>query len=115
MKLELDRVCVAEAGDYFQVTFDTDESDGPYLLLQRQFEDADGGYCYVETHDEDYIGHSRVNRALLEQNRFVMELRRREAARIEVTFNATEQDFEELRRILRIMIPHLKVRMDQTG
>ncbi len=110
MKLKLDRVSVAEYGDYFQVAFSaTDEADSPYLVIQRQFEDPDGGVCYVETHDEAYIGHSRVARAALYRSKFVLELRRKKASRIEVTFRTTEQDFKELRRVLRIMIPSLAV------
>ena len=43
-------------GDYYQATFeaeqDTDDPDSPYLLIQRQFEDADDHRCYIETHDK---------------------------------------------------------------
>jgi hypothetical protein len=39
-------------GDYYQATFqveqDTDDPDSPYLLIQRQFEDPDDHWCYVE-------------------------------------------------------------------
>src|SRR5207302_10345914 len=48
-------------GDYYQAMFeaeqDTDDLDSPYLLIQRQFEDPDDHWCYVETHDEKYCGH----------------------------------------------------------
>src|ERR1700747_610835 len=48
-------------GDYFQTTFeaeqDTDDADSPYLLIQRQFQDPDDNWCYIETHDEKYCGH----------------------------------------------------------
>ena len=41
-------------GDYYQATFeaeqDTDDPDSPYLLIQRQFEDPDDNWCYIETH-----------------------------------------------------------------
>src|SRR6266850_5953725 len=44
-------------GDYYQATFqaeqDTDDPDSPYLLIQRQFEDPDDYWCYIETHDEN--------------------------------------------------------------
>jgi hypothetical protein len=26
-------------------------------LIQRQFEDPDDNWCYIETHDEKYCGH----------------------------------------------------------
>jgi hypothetical protein len=61
MKLDAAYVSVAEFDDqYFQVSFDTqDPGDGfdlsaplqPYLIVQRQFEDDDGGVCYIETRD----------------------------------------------------------------
>ena len=39
--------------------FDSSRPDHPYLVVQRQFEDDDGGVCYIETHDHDtYTGHS---------------------------------------------------------
>src|SRR5438270_4979164 len=51
-------------GDYYQATFqaeqDTDDPDSPYLLIQRQFEDPDDHWCYVETHDEKYCGRSSI-------------------------------------------------------
>ena len=53
-------------GDYYQATFeaeqDTDDPDSPYLLIQRQFEDPDDHWCYVETHDEKYCGHFLLRR-----------------------------------------------------
>jgi hypothetical protein len=49
------------AGDCYQAMFEADEEAddlySPYLLIQRQFEDPDDQLCFVETHDEKYIGH----------------------------------------------------------
>ena len=63
-------VSAGEAGDYYQVSFDTEDlekdgthpsgPDGPYLIIQRQFEALDDGQCYVETHDYGYVGHFDV-------------------------------------------------------
>ena len=57
-------VSASEKGDYYQVAFENRDAasdaadvhgpDSPYLLIQRQFEDPDGGECYVETHEEGY-------------------------------------------------------------
>src|SRR5712671_2893151 len=55
----------------FQVSFDNEDPsdddldlsppDHPYLLVQRQFKDDDGGVCYIETLDHDtYTGHFRL-------------------------------------------------------
>ena len=64
MRFHAKHVSVGESGgEYFQVSFDNeDPSDDdldlsppnqPYLLVQRQFEDDDGGVCYIETLDHD--------------------------------------------------------------
>ena len=59
-------IFVCGDGDYYQATFqaeeDTDDPDSPYLLIQRQFEDADDHWCYIETHDETYRGHFLLRR-----------------------------------------------------
>src|SRR5271163_163263 len=61
MRFHAKNVSVAESCDeYFEIPFDC-ESPGvddfdpsvhasPYLVVQRQFEDDDGGVCYMETH-----------------------------------------------------------------
>src|SRR5215831_19336306 len=53
-------------GDYYQATFeaeqDMDDADSAYLLIQRQFEDPDDNWCYIETQDEKYCGHFLLRR-----------------------------------------------------
>lgn len=117
MEVELKHVSAVEDGDYFQIAFDADEddNDGPYILIQRQFEDRDGGQCYVETHDARYCGHVRVKRAVLSRNTLVLELNRKHASRIHVTFIATEGEFDELTRVIQIMIPHAELSRDRAG
>jgi hypothetical protein len=61
MQFHAKYVSASEAGDYYQVSFDTENPgedstdphgpDRPYLIIQRQFETLDGEQCYVETHD----------------------------------------------------------------
>src|SRR5438477_7096382 len=45
---------VSGDGDYYQAMFqaeqDTDDPDSPYLFIQRQFEDPDDHWCYIEAH-----------------------------------------------------------------
>src|SRR6266478_5103553 len=99
----------SEAGDYFQVAFN-ERSDGegaPYLLIQRQFEDEDGDVCYVESHDERFVGHFRIRSARLGRRRFVILVNQRLEA--EVALDISEQTFHEIKRVLRIMIPQLEV------
>ena len=115
MKIYLDHVSAAESGDYYQVQFDAaDDGDGPYVLIQRQFEDVDGGLCYLETHDPDYIGHFGVVRATLGPHRFCLELRRKAFSNVEVTFKTNAPNHIEVSRMLRIMIPCLAV-VDEGG
>lgn len=111
MKIQLDRVSASESGDYYQVTFEGEpnEEDGPYVLIQRQFELPDGGRCYLEAHDQDYVGHFKVARAELGPNRFFLKLARRRAAELEVTFKTTAKNWREVARVMRIIIPHLDV------
>ena len=116
MKIQLDHVSAAESGDYYQVHFGAaGDGDGPYVLIQRQFEDDDGGLCYVETHDQDYIGHAKVVRATLDRHRFFLELRRKRFSTVEVAFETTEPNYIEVSRILRIMIPGLAVAGEDAG
>jgi hypothetical protein len=61
MDFRANYVSTSVAGDYYQAMFeaeqDADDPDSPYLLIQRQFEDPDDNWCYIETHDEKYCGH----------------------------------------------------------
>ena len=73
-------------GLYFQVSFYAEDPDadvdltapeGPYLLIQRQFEDEDGGVCYIETHEPDtYAGHFRLHLVELNRTRLMFEIDR---------------------------------------
>ena len=113
MRIRLERAEAAEAGDYYQVLFedlrDEEDAEKTYVLIQRQFEFPDGGVCYVESHDHDYIGDAKVKRATLGRNRLLLELRRRRGARIEVEFETSERNFREIVRIMRIMIPAIRL------
>jgi hypothetical protein len=66
MRFHANYVSTSVSGDYLQAVFeaekDSDDPLSPYLLFQRQFEVPDDGTCYVETHDEKYIGHFLLRR-----------------------------------------------------
>lgn len=57
MRFRAKYVSASENGDYYQVAFENRDAasdaadvhgpDSTYLLIQRQFEDPDGGKCYV--------------------------------------------------------------------
>jgi len=76
------------ADDYYQVVFEAEKEpdDTPYLLVQRQFEDPDDDLCYVETHDEKYIGHFFLRRVEFTSQRLSIELDRLKDNLLSVTF-----------------------------
>ena len=92
-------VTVSSSGDeYFQVCFqEADDSDEAYLLIQRQFEDDDGGCFYVECPHEPLGGHFKIRRAELGRDVLRLEFWSRPAA--------SDAKYKELKRILSIMIP----------
>ncbi len=115
MKITLNYVDVSIEGDYYQVHFDAKEDDGsgeitddPYFLLQRQFEMPDRGDVYIESHDDNYIGHYRVSRATLQRNKIHLELKRSKYSDVEISFKATGKKFEKLRNALKTMIPGIE-------
>ena len=55
------------------------------------------------------MGHAKVVRASLARNRFCLELRRRHATEVDVTFKVTDERYNEVVRVMRIMIPCLEV------
>ena len=75
-------VSASENGDYYQVAFENSDAadvygpDSPYLLIQRQFEDPDGGECYVETHEKEYVGHFRLRSIEFSPSRLLLEIAR---------------------------------------
>ena len=122
MKMNLPYVSISVAGDeYYQVLFEEKKDEGrevidvgnldldtPYFMIQRQFEMPDGGECYVETNNPEYCGHYRIVRAKLGSNRIFLQIDREKSAEVEVIFSASERDYRELKRVMKIMIPHVE-------
>jgi hypothetical protein len=111
LKLQATYVSVGEFDDqYFEVSFDTEDPGAdldlsapmkPYLLIQRQFEDDDGGVCYIETHEPDrYAGHFRLRLVEFAPTRLLFDIDRATDRRVEVTFTLDPQRFEEVERIV---------------
>ena len=114
MKLHATHVSVDDFGDqYFEISFDTEDPGAdldlsaplkPYVLIQRQFEDNDGGVCYIETHEPDrYAGHFRVRLVEFALSRLIFDIDRATDRRVEVTFTLAPQQFQEIQRIVRII------------
>ena len=116
MPLELDEravqfhanhVSVSIDGDYYQVLFeaknDTSGLESPYLLIQRQFEDPDGGVCDLETHDEKYIGHFGLRRIDLAPSRILVEIDRLKANLVEASFDMARSAFRRVARVVDVI------------
>jgi hypothetical protein len=112
VKLKCEQASASEAGDeIFQVMFEAkrDQEDGPYVLIQRAFfeEEEDDGmpsFCYLETHDERLIGHYPTLDMELMRNRFILRLPPPVSETIEVDFEASDNEFQEIRRMLSIIL-----------
>jgi hypothetical protein len=112
LKLQTTYVSVDELdGQYFQVSFRTEEPSAdldlsapmkpPYLLIQRQFEDNDGGVCYLETHEPDrYAGHFRLYLVEFSPTRLVFDIDRPTDRRVEVSFALDQLRFKEVERMV---------------
>ena len=115
MRFHANYVSASEAGnEYFQVSFDIEApSDDdfdlsgpvpPYLLVQRQFEDDDGGVCYIETHDHDpYTGHFRLRLIEFTPTRLAFEIARADHKYVEVTYDLDAKRFAEVQRVVHIV------------
>ena len=115
MRFHAKYVSVGEFGDeYFEVSFDSEDpgnddldlsgDENPYLIVQRQFEDGDGGVCYIETRDHDtYSGHFRLRLIRFTPTRFAFEIARKDHKHVEVTCDLDAKRFDEVQRIVRII------------
>jgi hypothetical protein len=113
MRFHANYVSAAEAGDYYQVSFETEDPandgtgspglDRPYLVIQRQFETPDGRSCYVETHDHGYVGHYRLRLIDFSPTRLAIEIERNSNTHVEVSCALDAVAFNKVRRIVNII------------
>ena len=115
MKFRAKHVSIGESGgEYFQVSFDNEDPsdddldwsppDQPYLLVQRQFEDDNGGVRYIETLDHDtYTGHCRLRLIEFTPTRLAFEIVRKDHKYVEVAFDLNAKRFSEVKRIVDII------------
>src|SRR5205814_9523809 len=94
---------VSGDGDYHQAMFeaeqDTDDLDSPYLLIQRQFEDPDDNWCYIETHDEKYCGHLQLRHVDFTPQKLTIELDRPMDNLVSVTFAMAATELAEASQV----------------
>ena len=113
MRFHAKYVSATEAGDYYQVSFETEDPgddatdppglDSPYLIIQRQFETPDGGRCYVETHDHGYVGHYRLKLIDFNPTQLVVAIERKSNTHVEVTYALDAVEFNEVQRVVNII------------
>jgi len=115
MRLHAKNVSVGESCDeYFEVSFDcksasVDDSDPSVhdshcLVIQSQFEDDDGGVCYIETHDHDtYTGHFPLRLLEFTPTRLAFEIARTNHNYVEVAYELDAKRFDDVQRIVRII------------
>ena len=113
MQIHAQKVVGSEAGDYFQLHFGPEEDDslenphepqGPYLLVQREFEWAEDDLCYVESDDEEYIGNFSVRIIEFSRVRLEIELNRATMNRVVVNYELSESEFADVQRIGLIVL-----------
>ena len=115
MRFHAKYVSVGEfRGEYFAVSFHNEDpnnddfelsdDEDPYLIVQRQFEDDDGGVCYIETHNHDtYSGHFRLRLLRFTATRFAFEIARKDHKYVEVTYDLDAKRFDDVQRIVHII------------
>ena len=107
MRFHANYVSTSVSSDYYQAMFaaeqDSDDVDGPYLLIQWQFEDPDDDWCFIETHDKNYIGHFHLRRVEFTPQNLSIEFDRPADNLVSVTFAMAASDFEEASRVVTII------------
>jgi len=72
-------------------------------LNQRQFEDPDSNWCYIETHDEEYCGHFLLRRLDFASQKLSIELDRPRDNLVSVTFAMAATEFAEASQVVKII------------
>jgi hypothetical protein len=111
LQFHAEDVSAAASGDYYQLSLgpvETDggdpfESAGPYLLVQREFEFPAGPECYIESDNEDYIGHFPLKLVELSQTKLEFDILRHKNNRVAISFTLQATEFDEGRRIAEII------------
>ena len=104
-------VSATKAGDYYQIMFhnDHDTDDGPYFMIQSQFEFSDGGECNFESHTEGLIEHCKAKAASLSKNKISISYGEDLPHEVEIEYDLHGLDHLELASMLKEMIPEIKI------
>jgi hypothetical protein len=104
-----DHASASQSGDYFQVLFEKSEDDDDfYVLIQSQFEFPQDCDVIVETDAGEWAAELVVERATLDQQFLLIDGSDKEkAVRIIVYHSADDRTYDELIRVLKIMLPDI--------
>ena len=90
-----------------------DNDDEKYILIQKFFDDdidEAENYCYIESLDEEIIGHYNKLEATLKRDYLELKLKKRI---IKIYFEIEEKQFNELKSVLKIILYDLgKIELD---
>jgi hypothetical protein len=113
MKLDAKRISATASGDYYQILLDSEDRNeeqldpldqpAPYLMVQCQFEFSDGGKCYVESDNDEYIGHFKLKLVEFSPTRLAFEIERRNHNHVEVCFALPTAEFGEALPIVEVI------------
>jgi len=81
-----------------------DNEDEKYILIQKFFDDDKDeieNYCYIESHDEEIIGHYNKLEATLKRDNLELKLKKR---LVTIYFEIEEKQFNELKSVLKIIL-----------
>jgi hypothetical protein len=104
------QVSASEEGDYFQIHFEEGLGDDTqYLLIQRQFEDYDGGKCYVEDDALLMVEHYKILEATLTLTYFEIKFESEDNDRAFIYHKMTDEEFAEAKKVLKIIHPAVSI------
>ena len=104
------QVSASEAGDYFQIHFvEGLGDDTQYLLIQRQFEDYDGGLCYIEDDKLLMVGHYKILVAKLTRTYFEIKFKSEKNNSALISHTMTDEEFADAKKVLKIIHPAVSI------
>ena len=105
-ELNAKHASASEGGEeYFQVMFEEQlDSLENYFLIQRNFEFEEGEKPdppYIDSDDERFCGHLEFDKVEFNQERFYIRLADEDKNELEVTLDIPDDDYREIKRILK--------------
>ena len=122
INLKFKKSYVSISGDYYQISFDDEpkepddptnvdevmDSLGPYFLVQSSYEFA-GKECYIESDDENMIGHYIVNSVVIGHRIFTIKFGTNDRFVVNIEFGATDEEQADLINASKDMFLNVQV------